>query len=488
MNMAVTTDSDTRIIDLAELRGGDEFPAYVAINSQRQGNPFLLSPTAMRWNERVILVRLDACRDFWLQQKKKLRCKLTGLFEPLLRHHYGEEFAAVFGDHPWQCLWYLDYQSDNRSDGVFLLQSRLDRNIFKSLGWDRWFAIQQDLARHLQAIDTPGFRQQDFSARQARLRRFIQRIGVSTPSEMQSAHVNAVSRRFGKWLGLIWRWSFTGSSDLQGFPWVQLRQPGLPAVERELDYPLNQWSYIEVLLREDMSRLCEQFQRHDSEHVNRMRWEITLFNYRRLGVELSFRHPYSLHRDQPEFETALYQARYVYEDVMRKLKTRDEDLDLPESMPFIGWRIEVVERIMLAPALWELFERECDRVDYRQIMSLQNKLPIAFECYRSRASFIPEDSFAHEPLGAIEARDCDHQPWICGAANKPLFYYPAALPIDAPCRLRKLFLERNSNPWWLSDDALQTIRDYFVLQDERGRSSWAYRNQDGAWFKQGEYN
>jgi hypothetical protein len=34
---------------------------------------------------------------------------------------------------------------------------------------------------------------------------------------------------------------------------------------------------------------------------------------------------------------------------------------------------------------------------------------------------------------------------------------------------------------------LQSIRDYFILKDHRGRCSWAYCNQDGAWFKQGEF-
>ena len=275
--------------------------------------------------------------------------------------------------------------------------------------------------------------------------------------------------------------------ELQLFPWISLQQERLPEVERDLEYPVNQWSYIEQLLREDMQGLCDQFKRDDGQHINRMRWEITLFNHQKIAVELSFRHPYSLHRDQPGFDTALYQARYLYEDLMRKLQARDTDLDLPESMPFICWRIEVCERLVLAPMLWDLFARDFDEIDYQRLMALQNKLPLAFESYQSDASFFPEQSFKAVAVGASRPGDFDHYAWSCSATNKPLFYYQSAQPIDNPNQVQKIFLERNSNQWWLSEDALQSIRDYFILKDRNGRSSWAYRTQDGSWFKQGEF-
>ena len=60
-------------------------------------------------------------------------------------------------------------------------------------------------------------------------------------------------------------------------------------------------------------------------------------------------------------------------------------------------------------------------------------------------------------------------------------------PLKIRLQVQKIFLERNSNQWWLSEDALQSIRDYFILKDHNGRSSWAYRTQNGEWFKQGEF-
>ena len=480
-------NATTKIIDLAELRGRDEFPAYAAIYSHTPADPGILSPSAMRWSDRVVLARLEDCRQFWLNQKKKLRCKLSDLFDPVLGYHFGDDYLAVFGNHPWQCLWYLEYRQCHDARGLFLLGSRLDRNIFRTLDWGCWFAAQDTLAAHLSHINAPGFRAENFLSRRAQLQRFIDRIGVATPAAMKAADANALTRRFGKWLGQIWQWSFTDSSALQSFPWIRHEPQQAAGVTRDLEYPVNQWSYIEVLLREDLTRLCEQFRRDDCEHVNRMVWEITLFNDQKISVELSFRHPYSLHRDQPAFDTALYQARYLYDDLMRQLRAREFDLDLPESMPFAAWRIEIRERILLSPQLWDLFASHDDQVDYRQIMSLQNKLPVALECFQADPGFYPEQSFLAVPVGNAAPQSFDHYSWSSSAVNKPLFYYNEPVPIEPPAGAARIFLERNSNQWWISGDLLQTVRDYFILCDRRGRSSWVYRDANGNWFKQGEY-
>ncbi len=493
--MAVTTK--TRVIDLAELRGDDDFPAYVSVYSGAQKDPFVLSPAVMQWSEHICISRLEACRLFWLAQKKKRGCKLAELFDPLLAHHYGEDYIAVFGDHPWQCLTYLYYQQQHAGSRLYWLQSRLDQNIFKSLDWACWFAPQTELLVHLTAINARGFKPNSFAARQAQLRRFIQRVGVSQPSEMKTADANSMQRRFGHWLARIWRWSFCKGFDLEGFPWIQLVLEDPPLVKRDLEFPASQWSTIEPLLVEDCERLCDQFVDDRCQHINRMRWQITLFNQQKMTVELSFRHPYSLHRDRPNFATALYQARYVYDDMMGKLSERQDDLDLPESMPFIAWQVSICERIQLAPMLLDLFAADVEQLDHQQldhqqldhqqIMSLQNKLPVAFECYQSSASFLPEHSYQSIGIGEPPAEDYDLKQWSSSACDKPLFCYHQIQAIEAPNTVQKIFLERNASQWWLSEELQQSIRDYFQLKDHRGRRSWVYRTVDGLWFKHGEY-
>lgn len=478
----------TKVIDLAELRDEDDFPPYVAIRSSVNDNLEILSPRVMRWSDQIVLFRLDDCRRFWLEQKKKLRCKLSELFDPLLRYHYGDDYLAVFASHPWQCLLYLQYQSSHRRTGLFLLQSRLDQNIFRSIDWDCWFDSLAALPGHWLESNARGFNADAFRARTGQLRRFIERSGVRCPSELSAAVFNAMMRRFGKWLALAWQWSFTDSSALQSFPWRPADTRPRPSVTRELEYPVNQWVYVEQLLREDLERLNDLFPADDSCHINRISWQITLFNYQQISVELSFRHPYSLRRDMPEFETALYQARYIFDDLMRRMAAREQDLDLPETMPLIGWRIELSETIQLAPQLWDLFADQLGEIDYRQVLSLQNKLPTAFECFHLNTSFLPEVSFRSVPPGHVFTADFDTSQWESYAADNPLFFYPEAIPLDSLEVVRKIFLGRSSEPWWLAPDLIDSIRDYFQIEDRNGRRSWAYRTANGSWFKQGEYS
>ena len=477
-----------QVIQLDQLAAQDEFPAYVAIHSDRlSANPFVLSPTVMQWSEQVLICRVNHCEQFWLAQQQKSACDLEQLFARVLEHHFDNTYIAVFANHPWQCLVYLAYQTHQQSRGIYFLQSRLNRNIFKSLDWKFWFAPQGDLITHFEAAGVKRFKADTFRARQAQLKRFIGRIGLTGPFALEQADHHAITRRFEGWLGKVWHWSFDNTSDLFGFPWIALDQPVRPTVKRDMEYPLNQWSTIEVLLCEDFERLCQQFDRDDSEHINRMLWQITLFNYQVIDVELSFRHPYSLHREAPDFKTALYQARYVYDDLMRKLQARDKDLDLPESMPFVRWKIEVCERIYLPPILWDLFGNDEAEVNTQNLRDLQNKLSIPIESYCIQASFYPEQSFSAIPIGGVAESKFDEYQWSASSTYRPLFYYRQQPEIETPTCRQRLFLERCASQWWLHGEPEQTIKDYFLLKDRQGRASWVYRDYDGRWYRHGEY-
>ncbi len=477
----------TRIIDLAEHGAGDRLPAYAAVHGLAPESAFALSPEVMHWHDDTWLCRLDRCREFWLAQKKKRRVRLSGLFEPLLREHCGDGFTAVFGEHPWPCLLLLHYQRAHDAPGLHWFASRLSQRIYRALDWDAWFAPQAELAARLEALGSRGFDAQRFAARQAQFRRYLERSAVAAPRALRSADGHAIARRFGRWLGRIWRWSFTPVDDLDGFPWQAFAPSPPPAVRRDLDYPVNDWETTAALLRADCERLCAAVARDDGLHVNRMRWRITLYNQSHLDVDLSFRHPYSLHRDAPAFTTALYQARYVYDDLMRRLAARNSDLDLPEQIPFVAWRLELSERLSLTPQWLDLFADETGAVDFERVRHLQNKLPRELECYRGRASFLAEDAFVRTALGAVHEAPFALDPWTGSAANKPLFRYPEAQAIDGAPGGRAIFVERSASPWWQGSDAGRALRDYFILRDARGRASWVYRDAGGAWYRVGEF-
>lgn len=494
------------IIRLNQWVATDSFPAYVAIYSpQVAASPFALSPNVMLWRDDILLCKVDDCEQFWLAQQQKYQGDLNQLFDRVLSHHFGAGYLAVFASHPWQCLVYLNYQmshqinqktADRDSQRCSFLQSLLNRNIYKTLGWQFWFAPQQTLAHHLEQVNAKQFNAALFRSKQAQLKRFINRIGLTGPFDLQQADAHAITRRFDVWAGKIWRWTFDPSPDLRGFPWIPFVEPLRPRVSRDLEYPLNQWSHIEVLLCEDFEKLCQQFDGNENEHINRMLWRITLFNDQVIDVELSFRHPYSLHRELPEFKTAMYQAWYVYDNLMRQLRRRDKDLDLPESMPLVGWCVEVCERISLPPLLWDLFAHESfeglggesSETKLQDIRELQNKLPTLIEAYHCEANFCPEHSFEISPIGSTPDAGFDHLQWETSSNQRPLFYYPESQQIDIPAIRPHQFLERCASRWWLLEDSINQSKDYYVLKDHKGQASWVYRDGDGQWFKQGEYS
>jgi hypothetical protein len=499
------------VIQLNQLIATDRFPAYVAIYSPLVvDSPFALSPNVMLWRDDILLCKVDDCEQFWLAQQQKCQRDLNQLFDRVLSYHFGAEYIAVFANHPWQCLVYLDYQMNQQTSAreiqrCTFLQSLLNHNIYKLLGWKFWFAPQQTLALHLEQINAKQFNAASFRSKQAQLKRFINRIGLIGPFDLKQADAHAITRRFDVWAGKIWQWTFPESTnvqstnaqspDLQGFPWIPFAEPLRPTVSRDLEYPLNQWSHIKILLCEDFEKLCLQFEGNENEHINRMLWKITLFNDQVIEVELSFRHPYSLHRESPEFKTAMYQAWYVYDDLMRKLQRRDNDLDLPESMPLISWSVEVCERIQLPPVLWDLFgpesfdhaEKQISNIKLQDIRELQNKLPSLIEAYHCEANFCPEQSFEKSPIGSPPDADFDHLQWSSSSNQRPLFYHLESQQIEAPSIKPHQFLERCASRWWLIGDPINQNKDYYVLKDNQGHASWVYRDGEGHWFKQGEY-
>ncbi len=486
MRSDLISPSKGSVVRLSEL---DTFPSYVAIYSPSIiENSFIFSPSAMQWSDHVVLNRLDCCESFWVTQLDKLQYDLETLFTDILSRYFKHDYITVFACHPWQCLMYLSYLRYHNSTGVYFLQNRLNRNIFQTLGWQYWFEPQSELVSHLDSMCIKGFNSSKMRSLQDRLRRFIHRIGLNGPFDIKKADYQSFSRRFETWLGKLLLWTLTDNNDLHDFPWIPLQPVDQPSVSRDLEYPVNVWEVVEGLLAEDLLKLSEENTTNDQEHINRISWHIRLFNQQLIDIDLNFRFPYSLQRDQPDFKIALYQARYVYDDLMAKLQLRDQDLDLPETMPLLGWRIEICERFVLPPVIWDLFSDRSDEISSQAIVNLQNKLPVEIESYDYSRSFYPEQSFTQKPVNRLQDREsCDLQ-WLQQSLFRPLFYYPVVELIEQPQRGLFTFLERSVSDWWQQQACRLINRDYFQLKNSAGRLSWVYRDFNGLWFKQGEYS
>ncbi len=501
--------SIVKVIDLKTLSRDETFPPFGAFYCEIESvgkNIFSLTPWVMQWTENIWIFNLSPCRNFWAIQKEKKKKGLYELFEQILDISFEKEYLSVFANHPWQCIFFLDHLLKKKAKGVFSLNTLLNRRIYESLPWDHWFNPLVILSDHLNYLKVKGFKESQFRSKQAQLKRFIKRMDLWGPFDLSQADVASIKRRFSGWLGEVWAWTFNGflegekqtlnlfnSEDNQvnlgSFPWIPFQIYDPPRVIRHLEYPVNRWDVVESLLIEDFSKLCAVNSWTEREQVSSIIWGITLYNLKNLKVELNFRNPYSLHSDtRNNFKTALYQAYYAYMELMDKLRARETDLDLPEEIPFVGWEIEINECLYIPPQITELISTENSKLNYEDILDLQNKLPLPIESYVIVPDFFPDLSFRSGEAGNTGEYDFSLNQWIEASSNRPFFYYKNPLPITCPLELKRRFLERTSNDWWESENLMDMTKDYFLLEDRDGKFVWVFRDNSGAWYKHGIYS
>jgi hypothetical protein len=499
-----------KVIDLKTFSMDETCPFYGAFYCEMEKvgkDIFSLTPWVMQWDKNIWLFNLSPCRNFWAIQKKKKGKNLYELFEQILDASFEREYISVFANHPWQCLLFLDFLLKKGAKGVFSLNTLLNRRMYESLSWDHWFKPLGTLSYHLNYLKVKGFKESQFRSKQAQLKRFIKRMDFWGPFDLSQADVASIKRRFSWWLGEVWAWTFYGfledekqtpdlfnsaenQIDLGSFPWIPFQIEDPPRVIRHLEYPVNRWDVIESLLIEDFSRLCAMKSWSEQERVSSIIWAITLYNLEELKLELSFRNPYSLHMDsRNNFKTALYQTYYAYMGLVDKLKARDNDLDLPEEIPFVGWKVEINECLYISPQTMELISTENSGLNYEGVLDLQNKIPLPIESYVVLPDFVPDLSFRSEELGGNTFKyDFSLNQWIEASFNRPFFYYRNPLPITSPLELKLKFLERTSNDWWTSENLMDMTKDYFLVEDREGRFIWVFRNSSGVWYKHGIYS
>ncbi len=488
------------LIDLKSFPAHLEGSRYVVIHSCATvalEELFCLTPHVMRWSPRVYLFDLHSCIDYWRQRSRRLGMDCFALYKKMLRSVFGNEYIAVFCAHPWQGLLLLYQLVDNGTAGAHVLNNPFNRKAYRRLSWKHWFAALSDLAVHLEAIRARRFNASAFRAKAAQMRRFIRRLDLSGPDELSEADAAAIARRYSGWIGEAWRWTFlpveTGcGADAEShegrFPWRSLMFKQSLRIDRHLDYPVSQWQTVEFLLKQDLAGLCRLGHWSPGDKINRLYWHINLFNLERMTVKIKFRNPYALHREAPEFRSALYQAYYAYTDMMRTLSRRDHDLDLPAEMPFISWQLEIKQRLRLPPVLLDLFGDENQATSYERILDLQNCLPQDMEHYAIVADFVPEQLFMARPPGGGDENDFLLQQWLPPVLPRPLFYYSRPRPLAESRQQDCRFLERTACNWWRSENTEDHSRDYFMLRNRQGQYLWVFRNHAGEWYQHGIYS
>lgn len=488
-------------IDLQSFPGGYDGSRFIALYSRlqpEQDKLFCLTPHVMQWSSHIYLFDLHSCMPYWLAQARRLHMEPLALLEKILLTVFGDDCIAVLSASPWQAVLLLYQRIDQGMRGVQVLGSRFNRRAYGQLQWQHWFQALEQLSQHLQALRVRHFNPAQLRARAAQLQRFIQRLELAGPWQLKQADVAAIARRYAGWIGQAWGWTFetmdpalptTRQKHPRRFPWRPLVFQQPCNIKRHLEYPVSDWQVVEPLLREDLAKLCRIGHWSPGDKISSLQWRITLFNLQQVTVDIRFRHPHALHREAPEFRTALYQAFYAYADMMQTLTQRDHDLELPEEMPFIGWQLEIGQRLQLPPVLLALFEDETADAGYQRILDLQNCLPADMEHYRINADFVPEQLFRSQQPGAAVDRNAAFslQQWLPGALPRPLFFFRQPQPVEVrqqDCR----FLERTACNWWQSENTDDYGRDYFLLRTPQGQLLWVFRNHAGEWYQHGIYS
>ncbi len=265
-----------------------------------------------------------------------------------------------------------------------------------------------------------------------------------------------------------------------GFPWLAWLPRTTPERPRHLDFPLWRWDDLAPLLAEDLAALGVDPRWQPEERVTELVWQLTLNDLSEIAVSVVFRHPHDLRKDAASgFRITLLQASYAFEDAMRHARRhRESEVELPIT----SWSVRVAGRIVTLTTWADLFGEAGSDTDLVRLLEIENALAVGLERYTLTADWLPESSYVRAASTSTELAD-----WVTLARRRPLFYTVTPVPLTAAelRGSRQLFLERVATKWWEAGNPDSGRRDYYQLLDREGRYLWAFRDEQGAWFKHG---
>lgn len=309
------------------------------------------------------------------------------------------------------------------------------------------------------------------------------------------------------------QWSFRRSDDISAnnclhgfalqrslfgqecdFPWVSFTSPEQPKVSRHLDFPLCEWEQISPILCSDLDRLCNLEEFRDGERVVSLEWRIVFQDLSYLVIPIKFRHPHSLHNEMTRHCTALLQALYAFESSLRGSPLDRARLDeLIPIEPIVSWAVSISERLVLPDQLVNLFADSESlggaantrlsslAAKEKELLEIENRLPVMLESYELRHDPLPEDSYAvFNRKESYEVETKVVPTLMAQAQNRPLFIYrePIALD-DARNSIPGTFTERTLDKWWRTNEDSKKRplqRDYYRMITREEKAFWVFRD------------
>ena len=475
-----------------------------------------LSPRVMQWSDDIWIMDLMPCLSYWKRQATRRNVNPVSLIETVLRAGSQQAWTGVLAFHPWQAVFMLPdltnrhQQSDELSEKPWLinLAGPFGSSFFRDSSMDSWFAATEALSRHYEAGKRRHFQASRFRSQISRMRLAMERLNLHTPALLQEATRVSVQRRFGTFPGEVWSWTFwqetleqadpahlfpiaesEPDSSPGGFPWCDWAPAERPALSRSLDDNLFTWEPCEALLQKDLDQLL--LSSGDHLGIILLSWELSFLHMKTIRLLIRFRHPHRLRKEAGHHKTALNQASHKFDQSLKTLRERDDDLDFPPDIPVTGWTLTIEESIRdTSPLCLPLLGQDGDD---DELQAMENQLPVPLEqydlslCFEVSEDFCPENEKTKtSPVQGLA--DGRHQ-WAVAAQRRPLFLYPRPEALDLQGQsVGKVFLERASVPWWKGCGADFFSMDFFLIRQQNGEAYWVARAANGQWIRYGLYS
>ena len=463
-----------------------------------------LSPKVMAWSPDLWIVEMSMVMSYWRHVAGQRGTSLvetwvqvllgTADTRSFLMQHPGDLPASVTALHqftiagaasPWQAVLLATHMKNHFIRGAILhFPPQRSADSYAHIEWDSWRECAAILGAYWAERRMTGFHWPRFKEADRRFHLAMSRLRCTRPSATGMLQSAGIQRRFGRWLALLWQWTFTPDTEAI-FPWQSAVFTEKVQVSRCLEVPLTLWSWIILPLQQDLDRLASAALLQNQSHVLQLDLLLQLDNHQQHLIEIRFRHPHDLRAQPGSHPTIVAQAQRQFEAWQLTYATTDSDLDTAPAIT--GWCLSIEQHLQVTPVLLDLFGAASTvQSELETLCQIENDLPIPLAQYEYADEWLPEYSMeivATHELDPLLPHRLESRPSLSALAlQRPLYVMATPVPIAMPDQ--RVFLESITVPWWHDTQSPQS-RTYYRARLPDGRWGWVYQeNTLGG--KQGE--
>ncbi len=247
----------------------------------------------MEISDEIYIYNISTTFDYWRHVANKEGASVFSLLKKIIRENHKGDVCAVFCNHPFKGLLFLNYLLDRRVYDIIILESDFSKRSFENIDWFTWKKTILSVHEVFKSSDQFKKEAQGLKAKLSQLERFLNRMGLNNASSLSHAKFSEIGRRFGTYLALFWKWTtkhcekkteefnlftYQNFSSLMGFAWIPYKPIENFVIYSVFDYPLSCFEEIKVNLIEDISKFKNKFKVPTFFQVMTFQWTITTFD------------------------------------------------------------------------------------------------------------------------------------------------------------------------------------------------------------------